>query len=162
MGEGEALVYPALLVGLKVIVRELPRGEEDLAFLAVDLVAVDIHVREDVLRALGLDVVESVAERAVIPETHVLQDLGIGFDVGEGGDGLGGEFLLLNRLEAEGEAGGGDVALDELGLAGQFIRLDGESLNDGGVDDGADDADGEQQRHGAAGVTQALMERPSQ
>ena len=125
-------------------------------------VAVDIHIGVDVERADGLDGVEGVVERAVVPEADVAERFGVDGEVGEGEFVVGGELALLDAVQPEGGAGGGDVALDVGRFAFEFVGLDGEALDDAGQDHRADDADRDQREDGGDGEAQALVQRPAE
>ena len=60
---------------------ELARGEQHLAQLAVDGVAVDVAVEESVVRAQRLDLGDGVVKSAPIPQPHVVEQVLVASDV---------------------------------------------------------------------------------
>ena len=57
---------------------QLAGGEQDLALLAVDQVAVRVDVGEVVVAAHGLELVQRVVERPVVPQPGVPERVGLG------------------------------------------------------------------------------------
>src|SRR5579863_3201673 len=117
---------------------DLARGEQDLAQLAVEGVAVDVDFGVDV-RAEGLELRDGGVEGAPIPEADVVEEGFVGGEV-ELGFGLDVEGDFFGAVvEAEGGTGGGNVALDVRAFEGDFAGVDV-----GGGDDGRDDGANEE------------------
>ena len=134
--EREVLVDP-VAVRQRVGV-QLARRQHDLAVLAVDHVAVVVDRDEVVVGPDLLDLAEGVLQRLMIPERHVAQRHRVGVEVAPRQRGVPRELALLDPLERERVARGGDVVDDERRLARLLVRRHDEALQAGGVDGAAD------------------------
>ena len=100
---------------------EFARGQQRLAVLAVDGVAVHVGVGEHVVGAQRLDLGDGVVEGAGVPQADVVEDRLVGGRV-DGGLGVGLELDFLElRFDAEGGARGVDVSLDVGALERDFV-----------------------------------------
>ena len=148
VGELQARVYPTLLVGWQARLVQLSGAEHDLADLAIDHVAIDVHMQEVIERRKRLELVQHLPERAVVPEADVLYRLRVGGDL-RFGDARNArrEAAFFDLVQAIGSAGGLDVALDELSLLGQLVWIDRELLDRGRIDEATDDGAGDPEAH---------------
>ena len=125
--EGEPLVDP-VAVGQAVGV-QLARRQHDLPVLPVDPVAVVVDRHEVVVGPDLLDLREGLQQRLVVPEPDVAERLGVRVDVGAGQRRVARHLALLDAVEREGLARGGDVVLDVRRLARLLVRRDDEALH---------------------------------
>ena len=113
--------------------RQLAGREHDLAQGAVDLVAVGVHVREVVVLAHGLELVERRLERAVVPEPGVGERVRLGRHGGRGQRRRPRRTASAPLVEPEREPGHGDVVGDVRLLLRVLVGVDGEPLDRLGV-----------------------------
>ena len=87
-------------------------------------------------------------EGPVVPEANVLYRLWVGEDLrfGDAGNARR-ETAFFDLVQAVGSASGQDVAIDELFLLGQLVRIDRELLDRGGIDEAADDGADDPEAH---------------
>ena len=100
---------------------DLARREQELLDLAVDLVAIDVHVREAVVEPQGLQLGNRVGVGLFVPQPDVVDQRRVGLDVQRGRIAQL-EKLLLARVDGVGLPRGLDVAFDVLSLQLQFVR----------------------------------------
>ena len=146
----EALVGPgARLVGQPLDV-ELASAEHDLAVLVRDLVAIDVDVEEGVVAPQDLLLAERRQQRPVVPQPQVVDRRGVLREHLARQLLLAGEAALLDGVEVEGRAGGGDVPGDVRALHVELVRVDLDGLHEGRVQ-AADDDRQDQPRAGRPG-----------
>ncbi len=122
--------------------------DHDLAVLAVDHVAVVVHVDELVVGPDLLELPVGLQQRRIVPEAHVLDREVVAPQILAGQVLLGGEVPLLDVVELVGHAGVLDVPLDIGPLEDDLVGDDLEFLDDGRVDPAPEDEEG---RKGADG-----------
>ena len=126
----------------------LARREHHLAVLAVDHVAVVVHVGELVVRPDLLKLAVGLQQRRVVPEADVLDREVVAAQILAGQVLLGGEVPLLDVVELVGQARVLDVPLDVGPLEDDLVGDDLELLHEGRVnppaenEEGRDDTDG--------------------
>ena len=137
MGIGQPFVHPARRAG--PLLCQLARRQHHLAGLAVDLVAVRVDVDEVVVLAHRLEVVQGVAERAVVPQPGVAEGRFLGLDVLDAQRLVAGVAARLPVVEPEREPGHRDVVRDVLAFLCELVGRDREALDELGVDAREDD-----------------------
>src|SRR3981081_1435413 len=87
-------------------------AEKDLAELAIDDVAVDISVREDIVLPERLKLSDGIVESAPIPEANVVEQRAIFFGIDRRFEACGEVHLFDSCFEAVSGSRGLNVALD--------------------------------------------------
>ena len=111
---------------------DLPCREEALGVLAVDVVAVHVHVVEIVVGPDGLGLVVELLGRVEIVDADVGEGLHVVQHVGHADLPLGGEVLDLYVLKVVGQAGVFDVVLKVSALFGELVGGYDQALDAGG------------------------------
>ena len=130
---------------------QLARCEHHLPLLAVDRVAIDIHVLERVERADRLDLGKRVACWACVEEADVGERRLIGGDLLLGHGRFSGERRDLDLVEAPRQPRHVDVAVDEELFLLDLVGVDLEGLDERGIDESADDAGDDPEADGEGG-----------
>ena len=119
-----------LHVAREVLVGQLARGQHHLPVLAVDDVAVVVHVDEAVVGPDLLELGEGQEQRRVVPEPDVPEGRAVPDEVGRRQGLAGREVALLDPVERERPPRELDVVGDERALRDQGVRRDAEALHE--------------------------------
>ena len=111
---------------------ELADREHDLADVVAQLVAVRVDVEEVVVLAHGLELVERVAERAVVPQAGVQERVLVLLDRSLGQWRLAAVVADVPAVEVEREPRHRDVVADVRRLERLLVRLDRETWTTSG------------------------------
>ena len=134
MGVDQVLVGPGLRRAHQLVRVQLAACQHDLALLAADQVAVDVHVPEGVVLVDLLLLAERVEQRAVVPQAQVLERRRVVREERPAQGLAPGEGLLRDSVQVERGPGRrdvvGDVGLLERALVGRHLQV----LHDGGID----------------------------
>ena len=127
MGVGQMLVDP-FRAARRWPVCHLPCRQHDLPVLAVDRVPVHVDVGELVIGPDLLELGEAREQRPVVPEPDVLDGEAVTLERRRGQPLLGGEIVLLDRVEPVRLSRHADVALDVRALGDELVGRDLEAL----------------------------------
>ncbi len=128
MGVDEVPVHPGAGFLRQRLELDLPGGDHHLAFLAIDLVAVDIDVRELVVGPEDLELVIGRQERPRVPEPDVVYRAGVVVDLVPRQRVVDLELLLVHAVERERLVGELDLVFDILPFLVELVRLHDEVL----------------------------------
>ncbi len=95
----ELLIDPVAAALRKLVNIQFARGEHDLAHFAVNLIAINVHIRKIVIGADFLDLAQRVLQGAPIPQPDILKRWLIVCAIQGVNGGFGGELTLRNVVQ---------------------------------------------------------------